>query len=46
MIGDMRQLEGTKGMDEAGKNVLKEGWQRELRQIEQKENDWTTGRGL
>ena len=42
----MRQLEGTKGMDEAGKNVLKEGWQRELRQIEQKENDWTTGRGL
>ena len=42
----MRQLEGTKGMDETGKNVLKEGWQRELRQIEQKENDWTTDRGL
>ena len=30
MIWDMRQLEGTKGMDEASKNVLKEGWQRRV----------------
>ena len=36
-IMDLRELNGIKGIDEASKKVLKEGWQMESAQIEQRE---------
>ena len=39
IIKNMRKLEGIKCVAEASKKVLKEGWQKELAQIEQRKND-------